>query len=1461
MPVTVRLQEKLMDREIPSWLSRWVRGGRVERGGVQEVLRRLDSESLTPKDLRTLLLVPLVGLGESDVRSRVLSYVEARPHLAVSIFAVHSQFAGVPLPAIEPQPAMTKTGLVFQGRAVFTLGDRHLEGDWHVATSKTSVRHAANVSVLKRLVEITAQPAEPVVPSLVPAPRAEATPRVDVTTNPMRAQSFRDWVAMTPKAFLAALSEVAGHAVPDDDFVRHTLLRARSGLLDDRQLAVVLFRARSHAWDEARREGLLAASRIPPMLARVVNQYSSFAGVPTARFDVSYDADGLKSAWAELEVGRETRRFGPARDAGQAAAKQAVRLMLLADLAGLAPPDQWPQAHGSGEGWLVVSGDRTPINVLDVAVGQRVVSSVCWSKDPAVRPRRARVTCTWRGTMFAAAGEGELPQQARQAAATSLILMINAEASRPDMASTQPPPTRDTSPAPDDQVVPAVDEPTPDADVSTLPDTQAIQPMAEAESSPEGRTRLLGTRAKPVVGTLSRDAVAVALAAGDPFAFDTVASAPVAGLLCWCGTGYDEPGAMVERTLVGEHGETWDARWGRVATGDAIALLSSPSQDGWSTSARLWARVVGLGLDMIGQGRVRPALADTDDRRVRYPTWRVRPFQPEQQQVVHEIATALETSPSILGNWLKGENVRESVDLVRAVRGMLDAVADHFVPSSGRRYVLGPVPFTGAVCLDDPSTITAMQRWIDDLESDVADASTPEAAGGPSLLLTIKPPTSPESPESGAVLTGTLGLCPVPGSVDSAIDADDVWHEGVVLVGLPFGPDLRDRVRRILRLAGRTLPSLEALGADPYPARFCLSAADAAALRGSAAQTLRELGIAVRWDKDWATHLAVEAVVGPTATPLTGRLGLGELFDRRWRITADGQVLERAELDRLRAAELPWIMEHNRWILVDDVTREALRRPVVETIPRSQGLLDVLDGWVTINGHVYACTPADGLGALIADLRSTDYEAATRQADDESPITLRPHQARAVAWLTRMSTAGFGCLLADDMGLGKTITTIAFHHSPRRPGRALPTLVICPNEHVMSQWQQEIETRTASTTDIYWGARRSLSGLESTTIVLTTYGVVQQSGDELAGVRWGLVVADEAQKIKNMGTGAARWVRTIPSVTRVALSGTPVENRPSELWAILDWCNPDLLGTHAEFHTHYVRPITDAPDADTGRHARDRVQRVLRPFLLRRRKDDPALGLGLLGTHETTHVIWPSDRQRGMLEALENDNREQLKQAHRSTTGQLAQTVIHQQRQITNSPAHYLMLPVDAADFDPVAVEAETPKLARLRTLLEPLRNSDERVLVFTHYVYPAEMIAVFLRSLGYRVGLYTGRVSEDDRKTLVAEFTEADTQILVATITTAGIGLDLTRANHVVHFERHWNPAIEAQATDRAYRMGQTRVVHVHYLVTRNSIEDRIAVLLASKRDLADLYLPDDELDFNQLTATELVSLALTRT
>ncbi|CAM5511184.1 DEAD/DEAH box helicase [Streptomyces hirsutus] len=465
--------------------------------------------------------------------------------------------------------------------------------------------------------------------------------------------------------------------------------------------------------------------------------------------------------------------------------------------------------------------------------------------------------------------------------------------------------------------------------------------------------------------------------------------------------------------------------------------------------------------------------------------------------------------------------------------------------------------------------------------------------------------------------------------------------------------------------------------------------------------------------------------------------------------------------------------------------------------------------------------------------------------------TLRDYQLRGLAWLDLMTSLGLGGCLADDMGLGKTITLIALH---LKRDRAEPTLVVCPAS-LLGNWQREI-TRFAPGVPVrrFHGPERTLEDLTGG-FVLTTYGTMRSAAPTLAAQRWGMVVADEAQHVKNPHSATAKALRTIPTPARVALTGTPVENNLSELWALLDWTTPGLLGPLTSFRARHARAVEAGEDDE----AVERLSRLVRPFLLRRKKSDPGIVPELPPKTETDHPVPLTREQAALYEAVVRESMLAIETAQGMGRRGLVLKLLTALKQICDHPALYLK-DEHARAAGGGRLAARSGKLALLDELLDTLLAEDGSALVFTQYVGMARLITAHLTERAVPVDFLHGGTPVPERERMVDRFQSGATPVLLLSLKAAGTGLNLTRAGHVVHFDRWWNPAVEEQATDRAYRIGQTQPVQVHRLITEGTIEDRIAEMLEAKRALADAILGSGESALTELTDRELSDLVSLR-
>jgi SNF2 family DNA or RNA helicase len=351
--------------------------------------------------------------------------------------------------------------------------------------------------------------------------------------------------------------------------------------------------------------------------------------------------------------------------------------------------------------------------------------------------------------------------------------------------------------------------------------------------------------------------------------------------------------------------------------------------------------------------------------------------------------------------------------------------------------------------------------------------------------------------------------------------------------------------------------------------------------------------------------------------------------------------------------------------------------------------------------------------------------------------------------------------------------------------------------------------------------------------------------ERLSAHTWGLLVADEAQHVKNPSSSTAKALRTIPADARVALTGTPVENNLSELWAVLDWTTPGLLGPLSRFRARWAKPI----EADQDTELAARLATLVRPFLLRRRKSDPGIAPELPPKTETDQPVSLTREQAGLYAAVVRETMAAIRASDGMARRGLVMKLITGLKQVCNHPAQYLKEPS-------AKLTGRSGKLELLDELLDTILAEDGAVLVFTQYVTMARLIERHLRERGIACALLHGGTPVPRREDMVRQFGDGAFPVFLLSLKAAGTGLNLTRADHVVHFDRWWNPAVEDQATDRAYRIGQTRPVQVHRLIAEGTIEDRVAEMLATKRDLADSILAGGEAALTELSDAQLADL-----
>ncbi|WP_206791422.1 DEAD/DEAH box helicase [Amycolatopsis sp. MtRt-6] len=415
--------------------------------------------------------------------------------------------------------------------------------------------------------------------------------------------------------------------------------------------------------------------------------------------------------------------------------------------------------------------------------------------------------------------------------------------------------------------------------------------------------------------------------------------------------------------------------------------------------------------------------------------------------------------------------------------------------------------------------------------------------------------------------------------------------------------------------------------------------------------------------------------------------------------------------------------------------------------------------------------------------------------------------------------------------------------SPRAGGG--PTLVLCPTS-LLGNWEREF-ARFAPEIPVrrFHGGGRHLDDLAPDEVVLATYGVLRRDRETLSEVDWGLVAADEAQHVKNPLSATAKELRKIPAQAKVALTGTPVENRLTELWSIVDWTTPGLLGPLDRFRRTVARPI----ERDRDKAVTERLAATVRPFLLRRRKSDPDIAPELPAKTETDRFVPLTAEQTTLYEAVVRENLAEIREKQGVERRGQVLRLLTELKQICNHPAQFLKEPHGA-------LTGRSGKLAAFEELLDVILDEGESVLVFSQYVQLCRLLERRLTDRGLPTELLSGDSSPAKRQDMVDRFQAGEIPVFLLSLKAGGVGLNLTRATHVIHYDRWWNPAVEDQATDRAYRIGQDRPVQVHRLIAEGTLEERIAQVLEKKRGLAESIVGAGEDWITELSDDELADL-----
>ena len=640
--------------------------------------------------------------------------------------------------------------------------------------------------------------------------------------------------------------------------------------------------------------------------------------------------------------------------------------------------------------------------------------------------------------------------------------------------------------------------------------------------------------------------------------------------------------------------------------------------------------------------------------------------------------------------------------------------------------------------------------------------------------------------------------------------------------------------------------------------------------------TLEAAGVIVQVPNWWKAEKPPRPVVSVqvNARDQKSRVGVDALLDFRVGVTLDGQTLSVDELHALQTAADGLVLLRDKWVEVDREKLDAALAQWGQVQRQSEeGGLSFFEGMRLLSGAPLAGDAAASAVAIAPQwtgieagpaLEKTLSELRQPDAEDAPPPglhgDLRPYQRAGVSWLRFATRLGLGACLADDMGLGKTVQVLALLlHEKQRGGEPKSSLLVLPAS-LIGNWRAEAERFAPDLTVrvVHPSERPAADGAPDADLVMTTYGVLART-PELRERQWRLAILDEAQAIKNAGTRQSQAVKELKATSRIALTGTPVENRPSDLWSLFDFLNPGLLGSARAFASFVKKTTGDDENERSQANRYAALRSLVRPYVLRRLKTDKKVIADLPDKSEVTAYCGLTKQQVLLYEKVVGELADTVAKAEGMGRRGLVLASLLRLKQVCNHPSQLM----GDNRFDP----ADSGKFARLGEIAAELADRQEKPLVFTQFRAMVDPLHDYLAGIFGRPGLTLhGGTAVKSRRDLVDDFQkDGGPPFFVLSLKAGGTGLNLTAASHVIHFDRWWNPAVENQATDRAFRIGQKKNVLVHKFVCKGTVEEKIDALIADKVGLARDLMADAEGDtmlteLNNADLLKMVALDVTK-
>ena len=927
-------------------------------------------------------------------------------------------------------------------------------------------------------------------------------------------------------------------------------------------------------------------------------------------------------------------------------------------------------------------------------------------------------------------------------------------------------------------------------------------------------------------------------------------------------------------------------RWWYMVTaalhaGNALDFLLAlpdrpPTGMAFGSDLRFWIEVARFCLELLTRQSFVPTLHEvTPGRTITCrASWEVS-LSPEDGERMQQLVRQM---PPICWSFVPPEE--------RTV-ALLQNIVMHFLNQNVDAFVRGSLAATPLLPGKRNGRQSLQEQWVQALSSPDATFTAPSTTGKQFFSELHNWLNHLEIVDAGAAFRTCFRLDP-PGEEDEQgtdwhvsfhlqanddrsllVPAENVWTERsstLTFLKRTF-ENPQERLLADLGKASRLFPAIEKSLKTAHPQQLAMSTEQAYAFLRESAPLLEQSGFGVLvppWWQKPSARVGVKLHVKPRVGTVSANslMGLDSLVDYQWQIAIGDATLSVREFEKLVNLKQPLIKIRGQWVELRPEQIEA----AIAFFKKKQTKKDMSLGDAL---RVGLGAGTAEMGLPVVDIEAEDWindvlERLSQNVpltDIEVPATfqgtLRPYQLKGVSWLAFLKEFGFGACLADSMGLGKTIQliTLLLHERDKLkdnetfPG---PTLLICPMS-IVGNWQKELQRFAPSlNVMIHHGPERLSNEAFAEEalkhdIVITTYALALRDKEHLMAVEWENIVIDEAQNIKNETAKQTMAIKRLQARHKIAMTGTPVENRLSELWSIMEFLNPGYLGSGKDFHTNFAIPIERYHNPEKS----ELLKRLIQPFVLRRLKTDKTIIQDLPDKMEMNVFCNLTQEQASLYEAVVKEMMEKIEVADGLERKGLILATLMKLKQVCNHPAHFLS--------DKSSLPGRSGKLARLEEMVEEVLEDGDKALIFTQFAEMGHLLQQHLQErFGCEILFLHGGTPKRQRDIMVQRFQEErrGAPIFILSLKAGGVGLNLTAANHVFHFDRWWNPAVENQATDRAFRIGQTKNVQVHKFVCVGTLEERIDQMIEQKKVLAESIVGSGETWLTEMSTDQLKSL-----